>query len=204
MVLPLLLSDPSTVLRYGDLGRVVLQCLHIIHSMERALSVFHSALVHDDHEDFSPPPALPLQSLSAFDAHVGDCACQTRAQMFWDLVMLYRTAENKAVIRFAMGRLKEIKINTVLLLEEVELSHGKPRNPNLTILVNHMAIWKRIGFHSFLDLAETVPASNESTEPTGMHPCLLYLLIRAEIFLVHPSVEDRTTEVRPSTQRSHR
>jgi len=185
MVLPLLLSDPSTVLRYGDLGRTVLQCLHVIHSMERALSVFHRALAHDDLEDFSPPPVSPLQSLSAFDAHVGDCACQTRAQMFWDLVMLYRTAKNKAVLRCAMARLKEIKINTVLLLEEFELSHGKPRNPNLTVLKNHMAIWKRIGFHSFLDLAETVSAPNESTDSPGMHLCLLYLLIPAE-FLPSP------------------
>jgi hypothetical protein len=136
--------------------------------MERALSVFHDALVHGDLADFSPPPASPLRSLSAFDAHVGDCACQTRAQMFWDLVMLYRTAENKAVLRFAMARLKEIKINTALLFEEIELSHGKPRNPNLTVLVNHMAIWKRIGFHSFLDLAGIVPASNESTVSPGM------------------------------------
>jgi len=197
MVLPLLLSDPSTVLRYGDLRRTVLQCLHVIHSMERALSIFHRALVHGDLEDFSPPPVSPLQSLSAFDAHVGDCACQTRAQMFWDLVMLYRTAKNKAILRFAMARLKEIKINTVLLLEEIELSHGKPRNPNLTVLVNHMAIWKRIGFHSFLDLAETVSASNEPTESPGMHHCLLYLLIPAENFLLHASIEDRTTEIRP-------
>lgn len=192
MVLPLLLSDPSTVLRYRDLGRMVLQCLHVIHSMERALSIFHDALMHGDLEDFSPSSASSLQSLSAFDAHVGDCACQTRAQMFWDLVILYRTAENKAVLRSAIARLKEIKISTTLLLEEIELSHGKPRNPNLTVLVNHMAIWKRIGFHSFLNLAETVPVLNESTdsESPGMRPCLLYLLIPAENFLVHASVED--------------
>ncbi|KIK58207.1 hypothetical protein GYMLUDRAFT_74990 [Collybiopsis luxurians FD-317 M1] len=135
--------------------------------MERALSVFHGALVYGSLGDSSLP--LPLQSLSAFDAHVGDCACQTRAQMFWELVVLYRTEENKAILKSAIARVKKIRVNAALLLEEIELHHGKSRNPNLSALVSHMAIWERIGFHSFLNLAakttqETIPVSNDSTE----------------------------------------
>lgn len=181
MVLPLLLSDPNTVLRYGDLGRTVLQCLHVVHFMERALSVFHGALVYGSLED-SPPPLR--QSLSAFDAHVGDCACQTRAQMFWDLVTLYDKVENRAILLYAITRLEEIRINAALLLEEIELSHGKPpRNPNLSVLVNHMAIWERIGFHLFLGLTvnstrETALATKSvSMESLSIHPCLLYVFV---------------------------
>lgn len=170
MVLPLLLSDPSTVLRYGDLGRTSLHCLHVVHSMERALSIFFEALTYGDMETQATPPLL---SLSAFDAHVGDCACQTRAQMFWDLVALYRKQENRQILADAISSLKKIKVNTAELLEEIELSHGKPRNPKLMLLVNHMAIWERIGFHAFLDLAtkspeETNSVSKDTLESQGI------------------------------------
>ncbi|KAF9523917.1 hypothetical protein CPB83DRAFT_862130 [Crepidotus variabilis] len=167
MSLPIFLSYSATALRYGDLGRTVLQCLHDIHSMERALSIFQSALAYGNLENVSPLTTSPLQSLSSFDAHVGDCACQTRAQMLWDLVMFYRKADNNLILSFAIGRLKKIKLNTALLLEEIELNHGKPRHPSLSVLVNYNAIWERIDFNSFLDLVPMadVVSSTESTVP---------------------------------------
>lgn len=175
MVLPLLLSDPSTVLRYGDLGRTVLHCLHVVHSMERALSIFFEALTYVDCDNETTPPSC---SLSSFDAHVGDCACQTRAQMFWDLFTFYRKQENKQILSDAITELRSIKASTALLLEEIELSHGKPRNPKLILLVNHMAVWERIGFHAFLELAVKVPeeptsVSKDITEPQGIVVFLL-------------------------------
>ncbi|KAH9478538.1 putative cyclodipeptide synthase PUL1 [Psilocybe cubensis] len=156
MVLPLLLSDPSTSLRYGDIGKTVLHCLHVIHSMERAMSIFLEAVTYESLrlDDCSPPPTF---SFSAFDAHVGDCACQTRAQMFWDLFSLYKVEENKRALANAITVLKSVKSNTVKLLEEIELNRAKPRSPSLMTLTTHQAVWKRIGFLSFLDLSTKDP-----------------------------------------------
>ncbi|KAH9483425.1 putative cyclodipeptide synthase PUL1 [Psilocybe cubensis] len=159
MVLPLLLSDPSTGLRYGDLGRTVLHFLHVVHSMERATSIFLEAVSYESRLDESDTP--PTSSLSSFDAHVGDCACQTRAQMFWDLFSFYKKEENRSVLANAVAVLKSVKANTAKLLEEIELNRAKPRCPSLMTLVTHQAVWERIGFLSFLDL------SHKDTEERG-------------------------------------
>ncbi len=44
MVVALLLSDDDKPLRYKDLRRVALQCLHGVHSMWKALSIVQSAV----------------------------------------------------------------------------------------------------------------------------------------------------------------
>ena len=169
MVLAFLLSDPSTPVRYRDLGRTVLQCLHEIHSIERALSVFHSALIYGDFDSF--PESRTAQLLSAFDAHVGDCACQTRVQMLWEIVALYTNPENKLIVKRALDLLKQVQVNTVSLLLEIQQSHGKPRNPKLNDLGTHLAIWDRVNFSSILDIvANRVPAAPE-TFPGMNHPC---------------------------------
>ena len=144
--------------RYGDLGRTVLQCLHVIHSIERALSVFHSALVYGDSD--SSPESQPTQLLSVFDTHVGDSACQIRTQMLWDIVTLYTTPGNKLIVKRALDLLKQVQLNTASLLLEIQQSYGKPRSPMLDDLDTHLAIWDRIHFSSFLDIvADRVPAS---------------------------------------------
>lgn len=161
MVLALLLSDPNTPVRYSELGRVVLQCLHVIHSMEQALTIFDSALKYSDLEGSSDSPKEPpSQLLAAFDAHVGDCACQTRVQMLWELVKLYSLQDNADIFTSATTLLKELKVNAVVLLEEIKISHGKPRNPKLSGLSNHLAIWDRIRFTSFLELVNDSSCKN--------------------------------------------
>ena len=154
MVLALLLADPNTPVRYGELGRTALQCLHAIHSMEQALAIFHSACMYSDPDGLAVSPKSPPQLLAAFDAHVADCACQTRALMLSELVKLYSLPDNIETLRRAVSLLKELKVDAVVLLEEIEMSCGKPRNPKLNNLATHLAIWERIRFTSFLDLAD--------------------------------------------------
>lgn len=185
MVLALLLSSPSTPVRYRDLGRTVLQCLHVLHSIERALSIFHTALIYGDHDSLSSSEARSSQLLSAFDAHVGDCACQTRVQMLWDVVTLYSVPEKKLLVGRALDLLKQVQINTASLLWEIQQSRGKPRNSKFNHLTTHLAIWDSIHFTSFLDLvADTCSRRGPASDPLlGMcrrplidwNPCSVFL-----------------------------
>ncbi|KAG2098961.1 uncharacterized protein F5147DRAFT_712981 [Suillus discolor] len=150
MVIALLLSDANKPLRYADLSRVALQCLYATHSMWKALSILQSAISCRELEtptSFTPPSRL----LSAFDAHVGDCSCQTRAQMLWELVQFYNIPEKKNALDRAITMLQELRIQAALLLQEIELSHGKPRIPTLDALRTHLSVWQRIGFTRFLN-----------------------------------------------------
>ncbi|KAG1854774.1 hypothetical protein C8R48DRAFT_807489 [Suillus tomentosus] len=93
----------------------------------------------------------PSRLLSAFDAHVGDCSCQTRAQMLWELVQCYNIPEKKNALDRAITMLQELRIQATLLLQEIELSQGKPRIPTLDALRTHWSVWQRIGFTRFLN-----------------------------------------------------
>jgi hypothetical protein len=153
MVIALLLSDANKPLRYKDLGRVALQCLHGVHSMWKALSILQSVIPCGGLETPSTTSStLPSRLLSAFDAHVGDCACPTRAQMLWELVQFYNIPEKKDALKRAVTMLQEIRIQAALLLQEIEQSYGKPRTPGLDALQTHLSVWQRIGFTRFLDL----------------------------------------------------
>ncbi|KAG2117199.1 uncharacterized protein F5147DRAFT_671705 [Suillus discolor] len=150
MVIALLLSDVNKPVRYADLSRVAFQCLCATHSMWKALSILRSAISYRELEtptSFTPPSQL----LSAFDAHVGDCSCQTRAQMLWELVQFYNIPEKKDALDRAITMLQELRIQATLLLQEIELSCGKPRIPTLDALGTHLSVWQRIGFTRFLD-----------------------------------------------------
>ena len=199
MVLPLLLSDQNTPVRYRDLGRTVLQCLHVVHSMERALSIFHSALTYGDFEGSLPPPGSPLHLLSSFDAHVGDCACQARAQMLWELVALYSTPDNKCILESTITLLEQLRVNAALLLREVEQSYGKSRNPKLNDLVTHLAIRDRIYFTSFLTFAasrSSVPASGAPFRGTCHRPSVIWITANP-----YPLTEPQTERLTRSTRR---
>lgn len=181
MVLALLLADPNTPVRYGELGRTALQCLHVIHSMEQALAIFHSACMYSDLDGpAASPKSSPSQILAAFDAHVADCACQTRVLMLWELVKLYSLPDKTKILRRAVTLLKELKVNAALLLEEIEMSRGKPRNPKLNNLTTHLAIWERIQFTSFLDLANDSSRRNApvsgATLPGMCHRLVCHLV----------------------------
>jgi len=117
-------------------------------------------------DSFPCSESQPSQLLSAFDAHVGDCACQTRVQMLWDIFTLYSTPENKPIVTRALDLLKQVHINTALLLWEIQQSHGKPRTPKLVKLSTHLAIWDRIHFTSFLDLVADTSCGRVPTSGT--------------------------------------
>ncbi|KAG2142838.1 uncharacterized protein EDB93DRAFT_1156652 [Suillus bovinus] len=160
MVIALLLSDANKPLRYADLNRVALQCLYAAHSMWKALSILQSAISCRELE--TPSSTLPSRLLSAFDAHVGDCSCHTRAQMLWELVQLYNMPEKKDALDHAITMLQELRIQAALLLQEIEQSYGKPRIPTLDALRTHLSVWQRIGFTRFLNLF-----SGPSDSPPG-------------------------------------
>ena len=173
MVVALLLADPNTPVRYGELGRTALQCLHAIHSMEQALAIFHSACMYSNFDGpTASPKSSPSQLLAAFDAHVADCACQTRVLMLLELVKLYSLPDNTEILRRAVSLLKELKVNAIVLWEEIEMSRKKQRNSKLSDLTTHLAIWERIQFTSFLDLADdssrrNVPVSGATLPGMG-------------------------------------
>lgn len=163
MVIALLLSDANKPLRYADLSRVGLQCLYAAHSMWKALSILQSAILCRELETLSTTSStLPSRLLSAFDAHVGDCSCQTRAQMLWELVQFYGIPEKQDTLDRAIIMLQELRIQAALLLQEIEQSHGKPRIPTLDALRTHLSVWQRIGFTRFLNLF-----SGPSDSPPG-------------------------------------
>ena len=161
MVVALLLSDPNKSLRYTDLSRVVHQCLYGVHSMWKALSILRFAISCEE----LASSTLPSRRLSAFDAHVGDCSCQTRAQMLWELVQSYYTPEKKNALDRAVTALQEIRIQAASLLQEIEENHGRQRIPTLRALRTLLSVWQRIGFTRFLDLFY-----GPSDSPTGGTP----------------------------------
>jgi hypothetical protein len=161
MVIALLLSDANKPLRYADLSRVALQCLYGAHSMWKALSILQSAIPCGE---LGIPSTTSSRILSAFDAHVGDCSCQTRAQMLWELVQFSNKQEKKNDLERAIKMLQEIRIQAALLLQEIEQSHGKPRIPGLDALKTHLGVWQRIGFTNFLDLFDTPSDSSLGPE----------------------------------------
>lgn len=120
--------------------------------MWKALSIFQSAMKGLETPSTILLTTLPSRLLSAFDAHVGDCSCQTRAQMLWELVQFYNTPEKGDTLKRAVTLLQEIRIQAALLLQEIEQSRGKRRTPALDALKTHLSIWQRIGFTQFLDV----------------------------------------------------
>jgi len=164
MVIALLLSDANKPIRYKDLSRVALQCLYGTHSMWKALSILQSAISCGELETPSSTlSAPPSRLLTAFDAHVGDCSCQTRAQMIWELVHFYNIPEKKDALNRAITMLQELRIQATLLLQEIQQSHGKPRNPTLDAVKTHLSVWQHIGFTRFLDLFH-----RSSDSPSGI------------------------------------
>lgn len=131
--------------------------------MWKALSTLQSAILCRELEiPSTTSSAPPSRLLSAFDAHVGDCSCQTRAQMLLELVQFYSIPEKKDALDRAITMLQELRIQAALLLQEVERSHGKPRIPTLDALRTHLSVWQRIGFTRFLNLF-----SGPSDSPPG-------------------------------------
>ncbi|KAG1815838.1 hypothetical protein EV424DRAFT_1348394 [Suillus variegatus] len=71
--------------------------------------------------------------------------------MLWELVQFYNIPERKNALDRAITMLQELRIQTTLLLQEIELSQGKPRIPTLDALRTHLSVWQRIGFMHFLN-----------------------------------------------------
>jgi hypothetical protein len=152
MVVALLLSDANKPLRYKDLRRVTLQCLHGVHSMWKALSILQSAVSDGELGPSTTSSTSPTRFLSAFDAHVGDCACHTRAQMLWELVHFYNIPERRDALGNAIAMLQEIRIQAASLLHLIDQSGGKARIRELDALKTYGSVWKHISFTRFLDI----------------------------------------------------
>lgn len=116
--------------------------------MWKALSILHSAVTGEG-LDSPTTSTSPIRSLSSFDAHVGDCACHTRAQMLWELVHFYSIPKKQDDIKHAITMLQEIRIQAASLLRLIE---SKSRIPELNALTTYGSVWNRIGFTRFLDL----------------------------------------------------
>jgi catabolite regulation protein CreA len=150
MVVALILSDAQKAVRYKDLGRTVLQCLHGVHYMESTLRIFQSAASYGSLQ--ASASSTPSQILAIFDPHVRDCACHVRAQMLSELTRLYGAPEKQDLLSFAIACLGEVRKEAAILLREIEGNAGKPRTPELNSLKTCSDVWKHIGFLRFLDL----------------------------------------------------
>lgn len=71
--------------------------------------------------------------------------------MLWELVQFYNIPEKKNALDHAITTLQELRIQATLLLQEIELSQGKPRIPTLNALRTHLSVWQRISFMHFLN-----------------------------------------------------
>lgn len=157
MATTLLFSKVDKQVRCQDVGRTVLQCLHGIHATEIALSIFHFMLSNPSNDTLSSSPII-----GAFDAHVGDCACHTRAQMLWDLIEHFRTSPILTEsIAGAIALLSEIKVKTAKLLQVITIKNGNIRPLGFGSVVTMLDIFDHIGFTEFL--AYIAARSNESS-----------------------------------------
>ncbi|TFK20748.1 hypothetical protein FA15DRAFT_707821 [Coprinopsis marcescibilis] len=161
MVLALLLSDASKPVCYRDLDRVVFQCLLGAHSMWKALSIFHQSV-----RAGCAPSKDHIQSpLSAFDAHIGDCACQVRSQMIWELIEAYREPTREEILQRAIETLAKVRAQAAFLLHEVVQGHGKGRKlrpAHLDALTTNQQVWRQIGFVELFNFTGKVSPTLQS------------------------------------------
>ncbi|KAK0449972.1 hypothetical protein EV421DRAFT_1293568 [Armillaria borealis] len=157
----LLLAKTDKIVRSKDVSRIILHCLHGLHSIETALSVFHS-VVSDSYKDVQPCTEV----LAMFDPHVGDCACHMRAQMLWDLIdYVSSSPEKKRFLEHAVLLLRECRVKSVVLLQKLAKTNGNTGHLGFPSIITLSDIFQQIGFRAFITLVDANSHSSGSNTP---------------------------------------
>lgn len=206
MAVVLLLNHAHKQVRQQDIGRTILQCLHGLHSIETALSVFHS-ITSELYSDIQPSSDV----VGAFDAHVGDCACHMRAQMLWEVISHFRTSKNAFFLERAITLLNELKAKAALLLQRIGKMNGNARALGLGSKTTVSDILQHIGFGEFLALVQMarnnkgMSASEEHLPSDAGHSCEDGRITPADT--LHPNGRNAaysTPAQTPASSRGHR
>ncbi|KAK0469983.1 uncharacterized protein EV420DRAFT_1473099 [Desarmillaria tabescens] len=162
----LLLAEPDKPVRRKDVGRTVLHCLHGLHSIETALSIFHS-FISNSHNHVQPCSDV----LASFDPHVGDCACHMRAQMLWDLIEdVSSSPEKKRFLEQAVQLLRESRVKTAILLQNLAKTNGNTGPLGFASIITLSDIFQKIGFRAFMTLVDANSNSSGTNTPAAEAP----------------------------------
>ncbi|KAK0204605.1 hypothetical protein DFS33DRAFT_1259792 [Desarmillaria ectypa] len=161
MATTLLLAEPDKPVRRKDVGRTVLHCLHGLHSIETALSTFHS-FISDSYNHVQPCSDV----LAMFDPHVGDCACHMRAQMLWDLIEYVSSSpEKRRFLEHAVLLLRESRVKASILLQKLAKTNGNTGPLGFASIITLSDIFQQIGFRAFMTLVDTNSNSSRKNTP---------------------------------------
>ncbi|KAK0204611.1 hypothetical protein DFS33DRAFT_671781 [Desarmillaria ectypa] len=159
----LLLAEADKPVRRKDVGRTVLHCLHGLHSIETALSTFHS-FISDSYNHVQPCSDV----LAMYDPHVGDCACHMRAQMLWDLIEYVSSSpEKKRFLEQAVLLLRESRAKAAILLQKLAKTNGNTGPLGFASIITLSDIFQQIGFRAFMTLVDANSNSSGKDTPAA-------------------------------------
>ncbi len=162
----LLLAETDKIVRRKDVGRTVLHCLHGLHSIETALSVFHS-FISGMYNHAQPCSDV----LALFDPHVGDCACHMRAQMLWDLIEYVSSSpEKRKFLEQAVQLLRESRLQTAILLQKLAKTNGNTSHLGFAPIITLSDIFQKIGFRTFMTLVDANSNPSGTNMPAAEAP----------------------------------
>ncbi|RDB21721.1 hypothetical protein Hypma_011129 [Hypsizygus marmoreus] len=150
MITTLLLAQPDKHIRWQDVGQTVLNCLHGIHAIEKALSTFRT-IISKSYLHAHPTSDI----LSVFDAHVGDCACHLCLQMLRDLIDHFSSPEKKEFIERGIALLNVLKGTTAGLLQQLAKKNGNTQASGFTSIITTSDLLRYIGFTKFIALVQS-------------------------------------------------
>ncbi|PBL04364.1 hypothetical protein ARMGADRAFT_51169 [Armillaria gallica] len=162
----LLLAETDKIVRRKDVGRTLLHCLHGLHSIETALSVFHS-FISGMYNHAQPCSDV----LALFDPHVGDCACHMRAQMLWDLIEYVSSSpEKRKFLEQAVQLLRESRLKTAILLQKLAKTNGNTSPLGFAPIITLSDIFQKIGFRTFMTLVDANSNPSGTNTPAAEAP----------------------------------
>jgi hypothetical protein len=114
--------------------------------------------------------------LAEFDAHVGDCSCQLRAQMLLSLTWYYRQSKRREWIGDAVSVLKNIKRNIVTMYSDIHRAHGDLRLLGFSSLISLDDLFDRVGCRSLFnildDQSSIIDLDSKDDESIDSHPTI--------------------------------
>ena len=160
----ILLSSDDKKIKYGDLSKTLIRLLYGVHDLHVALGQFDTT--------YSGEVSETDDMLAEFDAHIGDCGCQLRAQMLWRLTEHFREPKSREWIHNAIPILEDIKNKIVAMYCDIRRLKGDNQLAGFSSSIPLVDIFDRIGcrplftilddYSSKIDLDDEIAVSTAS------------------------------------------
>ncbi|CAF1302275.1 unnamed protein product [Adineta ricciae] len=142
----ILLGSDDKIVKCSDVSKTLIRLLYGVHDLGVALVRFDTS--------YSSQVIGMDDMLAEFDGHIGDCGCQLRAQMLWNITEHYREAKSREWIANIVQTLEHIKNRIITMYCDIRRLKTNKQSLGFPPSIQLADIFERIGCKSLFTILD--------------------------------------------------